>query len=264
MSDDHQTVAELCRALDGLPLAIELAAARTRVLQPAEILSRLAEGVEVLARPRFRGDQRHRSLSATIEWSSRLLPDDVGAVFERLALFVGPFPAAMATTVAADNGLDEAAAADALEFLVDSSLVVAEPGGDATSFRLLQTVRAFALSRLRDRGALEDANRRLGDHVARAAMELLLAGGQRWEPSMLWQLLSLYDTIASTLRWCIDHDDESDRSRHSGSGRPPRGPGPGAFRVLPGEAHQPFQERPAEWNEIVAAFWSDIDRQGAV
>ncbi len=78
-------VAELCRRLDGVPLAIELAAARTRAMAPAEVLDRLVAGLDVLDRPRRRGARRHQSLRAAIGWSYDLLDGDERALFDRLA-----------------------------------------------------------------------------------------------------------------------------------------------------------------------------------
>ena len=145
-------VAQLCRHLDGVPLAIELAAARTRTMQPGEIVARLGVDIDVLARPRLRGDQRHRSVADTIEWSYRLLPDHVARMFDRLGVFAGPFTADLAYGVGADVGLDDRATADALQLLVDSSLVSAEPTADTTRFRLLETIKSFAVRRLGARG----------------------------------------------------------------------------------------------------------------
>src|SRR5690606_33623329 len=84
-------VAELCRRLDGVPLAIELAAARARSMAPAEILARLDGGIDVLDRPRRRGTRRHQSLRDTVAWSHDLLDEPERATFDRLSVFSGPF-----------------------------------------------------------------------------------------------------------------------------------------------------------------------------
>ena len=209
--DQLEAVAVLCRRLDGLPLALELAAAQTRSMQPAEILQRLGEGVDVLARPRFRGDQRHRSLSATIEWSYRLLPAGVAALFDRLGVFAGPFGAEMVNAVGSDVGLDRKEVDDALQFLVDSSLVSTEARAGSTSFRLLETVRAFAIRRLEGQGVLDEARDRLADHVAAAAAEIIAEGARSWDTSIVGRLRSMYDDIASALRWCLAHDADGTR-----------------------------------------------------
>ena len=90
-SADLDAVVDLCRRLDGLPLALEIAAARARTMSPAEIAERLRRGTDVLDRPRFRGATRHRSVAETIRWSYDLLGQDERELLEHLAVFAGPF-----------------------------------------------------------------------------------------------------------------------------------------------------------------------------
>ncbi len=97
---DLPVVAELCRRVDGLPLAIEIAAARARTMSIAEIVSRLDASVDVLDRPRFRGDPRHRGVAETIRWSYDLLSPPAARLFEELAVFAGPFSVSTAAAVA--------------------------------------------------------------------------------------------------------------------------------------------------------------------
>ena len=154
------SVVALCRHLDGVPLAIELAAARTRTMTPAEILAHLGAGVDVLTRPRFRGDPRHRSLAATIDWSYRLLPDHVAPCSTGSACCAGPFTAELACSLGADVGLEPAATAEALQLLVDSSLVAVEAA-----------VGRSALSVLRDGKGVRDAPaRRTGQRSTKPAL----------------------------------------------------------------------------------------------
>jgi predicted ATPase len=249
--DQLDAVAAVCRHLDGVPLAIELAAAQTRTMQPVEILSRLGEGVEVLARPRFRGDQRHRSLGATIEWSYRLLRPELAELFERLGVFAGPFTAEMAVAVGGDVGLDATAAADALRELVDASLVAAEASGDATQFRLLEMVRSCAVQRLRARGCEDEARRRLADHVVAAAADILLGGGTRWDQAVFERLQSLYDNIGTALRWCLANDDDGTRARL-------------LCAVLWGVVHQGHTDEIADLCEQTIAKWPDTTEPFAV
>lgn len=209
--DQLDAVALLCRRLDGVPLALELAAARTRSMQPEEIAGHLVAGVDVLTRPRFRGPRRHRSLLDTVAWSYRLLPPDAAALFERLGVFPGPFTAELAVAVGADVGLDPAVAQRALRLLVDSSLVVVDRLAAGTRFRLLESMRMFALQRLSDQGVLNEAQRRLADHVVAAAASDL-ADVRRWDMAALGRLLALYDTAAASLRWCLANDDDGSRA----------------------------------------------------
>ncbi len=208
--DQLDAVARLCRQLDGVPLALELAAAQTRTMQPAEILDYLAAGVDVLTRPRFRGHSRHRSLLDTVAWSYRLMPDDAAALFDRLGVFSGPFSIELAAAVGSDIGLDQGNANRALHLLVDSSLVVVDRMADTTRFRLLESMRMFALHRLTEQGVIDQARGRLADHVVAAAAQEV-AGVRRWDLAALSRLFSLYDNAAASLRWCLGNDTDGER-----------------------------------------------------
>jgi len=208
--DQLDAVARLCRQLDGVPLALELAAAQTRTMQPAEILDHLQVGRDVLIRPRFRGHSRHRSLSDTVDWSYRLLPADAAALFDRLGVFAGPFSLDLAVAVGADVGLDRVAADRALQLLVDSSLVVVDRMAMTTRLRLLESMRMFALNRLTEQGVLDQARGRLADHVVAAAAQEV-AGVRRWDMAALGRLFTLYDNAAASLRWCLANDSDGDR-----------------------------------------------------
>jgi predicted ATPase len=155
-------VAAICRVLDGLPLAIELAAARIKVLSPAGILTRLDDRFALLRRVGRASDVRQQSLRAAIEWSHDLLDRDQRRFFERLGVFAGRFTFDAAAAVAAD-GL----AADTLELIsamVDRSLVVTD-GDD--SYRMLDSLRAFAVDRLgRSPGEDDAARARLAGWLA--------------------------------------------------------------------------------------------------
>ena len=160
---DLPAVVELCRRVDGLPLAIEIAAARARTMSIPEIVRRLDASVDVLDRPRFRGDPRHRSVADTIRWSYDLLSRRGGRLFEELAVFAGPFSGSTARAVAAVEDPDRFDAL--LDELTYASLVTVDTSGPQTRYRLLETVRQFALDRLRRRGALEPTYDRFADHV---------------------------------------------------------------------------------------------------
>ena len=141
---DLDAVVDLCGRLDGLPLALEIAAARARTMSPAEIAERLRQGTDVLDRPRYRGATRHRSVAETIRWSYDLLGPDERELLEYLAVFVGPFDGGAARRLA---GLDhDDQRFDVLiDELVHASLVVADTSGSSTRYRLLESVRRFAL-----------------------------------------------------------------------------------------------------------------------
>jgi predicted ATPase/class 3 adenylate cyclase len=154
--DDPQ-VGELCARLEGIPLAIELAAARTRTLSLSQIVERLERGLDLLAAKRRGEPDRHQTLRATIEWSYRLLDDDERALFDRLCVFAGSFDLAAAASV---GGRDERDLADLLDGLVLKSMVVTVPEHNGPRrYRMLDTLRAFAIERLQARpDALDDAS----------------------------------------------------------------------------------------------------------
>lgn len=242
-------VAALCRQLDGMPLALELAAARTRTMAPAEILARLGRGVEVLARPRYRGARRHRSIHDTIDWSYQLLPGEAAALLDRIALCSGPFDESCALALGADLDLEPVAATDALGLLVASSLVVAEPQPGAVRFRLLETVRAFAIERLRSQGLEDAARERLVDHVVADAVGFLAAGGYRWDRATVAGLLDRYHDIVAALRWCLATD-PADESAAAAEERSML-----LAAVLWGVVHQGHTDEIAELCEQVLARW---------
>ncbi|MFD2767189.1 ATP-binding protein [Micromonospora eburnea] len=147
-SADPAIVAELCARLDGMPLAIELAAARSASLGAAGLLAALDDAPRLLSGGRG-ADRRHRSLRAVIGWSHDLLDDEERALFRRLAVFVGSFDLAAAVAVSQAGG--HGTVADLLGRLADKSLVVHQRGA-MSRWRLLETVRAFAAEQLATAG----------------------------------------------------------------------------------------------------------------
>ncbi len=171
---DRRAIDAICRRLDGLPLAIELAAARTRSLTPTDVLERLDDRFRLL-RNRHRSVDRHGTLAAAVDWSYDLLDDDERAVFDRLSVFPGDFNLAAATAVCApcESSIE---VGDVLDSLVDKSLVVADLGGRHVRFRLLETLRAYAGARL---GAAQgrEVHQRHRDHFASVAFAVREANG---------------------------------------------------------------------------------------
>ena len=147
-ADSASAVAELCRRLDGMPLAIELAAARVRSMTPADLVARLDRRFSLLAGGPRHEAGRHRTLQAVVAWSHDLLEPDQAELFRRLSVFVGPFELVAAENVCAGWGLDAGEVAGVLGDLVDRSLVNVEHLGDQIRYRLLDTLREFAAQRL--------------------------------------------------------------------------------------------------------------------
>ena len=153
-------VARICRALDGLPLAIELAAARVRVLGPEGTAKRLGERLSLLTRSAPDLPERQRSLRATIDWSYRLLDDPAAHVFRAFSVFAGG-ATLDAVEAVADAGTD---VPTALEALLDSGLVTHEAPGGEPRFGMLETIREFAAVQLREAGEESAARDRHLDH----------------------------------------------------------------------------------------------------
>ncbi|HEX6421675.1 MAG TPA: hypothetical protein VFZ77_24445 [Acidimicrobiales bacterium] len=210
--EPSETVAELCRRLDGVPLAIELAAARARATSPAEILARLEAGLDVLDRPRRRSARRHQSLRAAIAWSHDLLDDEERVLFARLAAFPGPFTAELAHEVAGAPGTALGNTQDLLERLVAASMVVADPVGHTTWYRLLGTLRAFALDQLEARGERRDTEARVVDYVVARVTRIIERGAATWSDAARSELVALYDNITAAVRWCTAHDADPGRA----------------------------------------------------
>lgn len=147
-ADRASAVAELCIHLDGIPLALELAAARARSLSIEQINARLGNRFRVLTGGARVALPRQQTLRATFDWSYDLLPEDERVVLRRLAVFPGSFTVEAACAVASDARIDEFAVVDLLSQLVARSLVNADTAGSATRYRLLETTRAYAQEKL--------------------------------------------------------------------------------------------------------------------
>jgi predicted ATPase/class 3 adenylate cyclase len=164
--EPDEAAREICRRLDGLPLALELVASRLRSLGSAALLERLDRRLPLLTGGRRDAPDRQRTLRATIEWSYDLLPPELRRVFERLAVFAGTFSLEAGEAVA-DATLDD------LDALVEASLLKAV-GEDR--FLILETIREFAGERFEKAADVEDVGRRHADHYLRIAEEANLSG----------------------------------------------------------------------------------------
>jgi predicted ATPase/DNA-binding SARP family transcriptional activator len=148
-------VAEICRRLDGIPLALELAAARVAHLSPSQLVTRLSDALTVLARHGHGRLDRQQTLAATLDWSHDLLLEDERTAFRRLAVLAGGFDLDAANAVCGDFDV-----ADVLARLVDKSLVAGDTTGDAARYRMLEVVRQYADTHLRAAGELSSCRTR--------------------------------------------------------------------------------------------------------
>ena len=205
--DDAPAMAELCRRLDGIPLAIELAAARVRGMTPTEITEHLDRRFKLLTRGRRTATTRHQTLRNTIDWSYDLLDDQERTVFRRLAVFAGDFGPEAAEAVVAGDDLDPFEVLDLLLRLVEKSLIVAEGHAAVTRYRLLETMRDYASERLAESGELEA----VGGRHARYFVELALRAGDGLQgpDELLWRsrIEEDLENLRAALRWSIDTGD---------------------------------------------------------
>ena len=196
-------VIEICRRLDGIPLAIELAAARLPLLGVEGLRTRLDERFNILTAGARVVLRRHQTLRSTLEWSHGLLTAEEQTVFRRLGVFAGSFTLEAAQHVVSDERIDMWAALDHLGALVDKSLVLAE-GDPVPRYRLLETTRAYALERLAEAGETERMLRR----HAEAILALLAAyekDDRRWRktPADTAPLVAEIDNLRAALAWVV-------------------------------------------------------------
>jgi predicted ATPase/DNA-binding winged helix-turn-helix (wHTH) protein len=159
-AEDLASIAAICRHLDGMPLAIELAAASAAALGIAQVSAGLRDRFALLTLGRRTALPRHRTLRATLDWSHELLPETERQLLRRLAVFAGGFTIDAATAVMADAGLDAATVADCIANLVTKSLIALDPTPSVTRWTLLETIRAYGLQKLVESDESDDAQRR--------------------------------------------------------------------------------------------------------
>ncbi len=203
-ADVAHAVATICRQLDGMPLAIELAAARTKALPPAEIAARLRDRFALLTAGPRTSEARHRTLRATIDWSHDLLPDDERRLLRRLAVFRGGWALDAAEQVCAFGGIDAGDVAEMLFRLVDRSLVTADPS--TGRFRLLVTIREYAWGKLCEAGEETECRRSHLAHYTAVAEQfgpLVRFTGPAWQ-----RLAEEQDNLRAALDFCIERTDD--------------------------------------------------------
>ncbi|NRF72403.1 winged helix-turn-helix domain-containing protein [Aquincola sp. S2] len=205
-ADNVDLVIDLCRRLDGLALAIRLAASRVAQFGLAELHARLAEPLKLLAGGSRSGPTRQQTLRATHDWSHRLLAPVEQVVFRRLGVFAGDFTLASAAAVAGDETHDEWSVIEALATLVDRSLVVLDEREDPR-YRLLQSARDYALERLDESGEAQALRTRHGARMLRL-MEQSLDDETSGMPDREW--LARYgcelDDLRAAIDWSKAHD----------------------------------------------------------
>jgi predicted ATPase/DNA-binding SARP family transcriptional activator len=199
-------VSQICGRLDGIPLAIELAATRIKTLAVEEMAAWLNDRFNLLAMGRRTAPSRHQTLRSVLDWSYELLPETEQILFRRLSVFAGRFTLEMIGPVCAGEGLNESGQFELLSRLVDKSLVMVEPVNGQTYYQMLETIRAYAREKLDvwgEAGRLH--NRHLDLFVAlaeRAEIELRGPAQSRW----LEQLDMAVDNLRTALEWSLAGD----------------------------------------------------------
>jgi predicted ATPase/class 3 adenylate cyclase len=201
-------VIAICDQLDGIPLAVELAAARTRSMLPPDILRRLGERFRLLAGSRRSARERHQTLLATVEWSYDLLTPEEQAFFNRLAVFRGGFDLEAAEAICAGGVVDELDVVDLLDRLVDKSMVMTLDRGASSRYRLLETLRQFAESKLAACGESDEFRARHVEHFVAFAAEWGPRNRSADQRAVLVRLLAerpnlnaMLDRLAEDERW---------------------------------------------------------------
>jgi predicted ATPase/class 3 adenylate cyclase/DNA-binding CsgD family transcriptional regulator len=216
---DAAAVAEICARLDGLPLAIELAAARVRALSLAEIVEGLHDRFGLLTGGARTAVHRQQTLRASVDWSHALLTEPERVLLRRLAVFTGGFDLDAAREVAAGSDVQRYQVLDQLALLVDKSLVVAEDSLGRTRYRLLETVRQYAAEKLGESGESDAVRVRHRDHYTTMAAQLDAPPDDSYERRIA-QADTEIDNLRAAFTWSREHSDSELAMRLASSLQP--------------------------------------------
>ena len=203
-TDNAADVVAVCRRLDAMPLAIEMAAGRVRVLSPSQIAESLSDRFALLAHPEHDTPDRHRTLKTAFDWSYDLLDQDLQHAFDRLSVFAAAFDLDDAAAVAERPGGPPIL--DVVTGLVDASMV-GTIGGDAPviHYRLLESLREYGAERLRMRGEADDAREAHASHYLELGKQAISAIGTPELASRMARLRSCYPDLRKALDWSLAH-----------------------------------------------------------
>lgn len=216
---DSAVIHDICRRLDGMPLAIELAAARASILPVADVFAGLSDRFRLLEGGPRTADTRQQSLAASIRWSYRLLADDERTVLQRLAVYRAPFGADAARAVATGGGIDEREVLTLLGHLVEKSFVVIDERDHGASYRLLETIREYAGSQLAKRPEDERATRTRHLRHLRETAERLGPMIEEATPARDWpeQFQTELADIKAAIGWAAETGNADDALRIVGN-----------------------------------------------
>lgn len=208
--EDAPVVALICRRLDGIALAIELAATRLNAFGVRELLDLLDDRFFTLAQGRRTAPARQKTLLATLDWSHQLLPEIERVVLRRLGIFPGAFALASAASVVADDNLPQASVIDAIASLVAKSMLSADVGSDAVRYRLLDTTRAYARRKLADADESDTLARRHAEHFRDVYARIEAFWNTPPDTRWLAEHIAAIDDLRAALNWAFsERGDES-------------------------------------------------------
>jgi predicted ATPase len=206
LADERSAVEDVCRRLDGIPLAIELAASRMASMTAAEVRDRLDDRFKLLVGSR-RGLERHQTLRQAVAWSYDLLDDSQKALLERCSVFAGGFDIQSACAVAGFDDIDDYAVLDLLDALVRKSLLVADRSSGRTRFSVVETIRQFAEEQLAARGVADDVRAAHARHFAQRESGIMaLWDSPRQREAYDWFATEVAN-LRAAFRWAADHAD---------------------------------------------------------
>jgi predicted ATPase/DNA-binding CsgD family transcriptional regulator len=201
--ENHAVVARLCQRLDGIPLAIELAAVQMRLLSPEQILGRLEDRFRLLTQSGLDVSPRHQTLRATVDWSFELCSEIERTVWVRCSVFAGEFDLDAAEAVCAGNGLSEADVFTAVAGLVDKSVLVPGEASHHVRYRMLETIRQYGHERLLASGGEADLRRRHRDHYRLVAERAEVDSAGREQQRLVEDMLADRNNLVAALDYCF-------------------------------------------------------------
>jgi predicted ATPase len=209
----RQAIGEICVRLDGIPLAIELAAARARMRSPSQIAQRLDQRFRLLTGGGRTAVERHRTLQATVSWSYELLDETERSVFQRLSTLAGSFDLDAAEAIAAGGSVERFEVLDAVGHLVDKSMVLAVPDTTGVRYRLLETLRQFAADRLADQPDVAEVLDRHAAYWCGRAVALGRATGGTDQNGVLDAIDADIDNYRSAFAYSLSTGNVNDAAR---------------------------------------------------
>jgi predicted ATPase/class 3 adenylate cyclase/DNA-binding CsgD family transcriptional regulator len=204
--DTRTTVVEICQRLDGIPLAIELAAARVRALSPTQILDSLHDRFRLLTGGARKAVRRQQTLWASVDWSHALLTDSERTLFRRASVFASAFDLDAAQAVCADSDAERYQTLDQLTLLIEKSLINADDGPSGVRYRMLETVRQYALERLGESGEAAAVRDRHRDYFVTLAAPLN-SPGRSDHHARIEQVEREIDNLRAAFAWSCENAD---------------------------------------------------------